>query len=568
MDFLISQNKPPGSLRNFYGTTWAGGSLWIGSVPSGNRQVFEYEGGLTALAAGSVFGALSEKENLSTTDRKVLGKHALSSNGSFAVAIPHDRAATVVTDAGGSIPVYHGQGPDGWGVGTRVQDVAVVTGLEAIDRISVVDFLMNASVCYPYSWYEDIRVVAPGSVCTFDETGDKCHNYWTPDEPADIDEKCDPQAWGQRLRFRVKNGVHDAIKDKKKGRVLFSAGTDSRAVLSLVPNAFECTPTTVLGHKNREYRLAKRAAALLGRELEYVQRPENYYRSCIEHRIDRIGPGLDFRHTHIYGPVAECFEDVGVLLGGYAADTLFKTHYMSNVARRNTRPDALLEPRPNDIKSPPGDVGGSPLSDTGGAPFQKDLVQAVRERRNEHHHRLKKIRPKTAGNWHRLWPLANLLAYTSYLSCLRMEVATVEPFLWHQSYQLAARMPDAARVDRRAFRAAFSEGMGMAGWWPTDSGRIPRLGGYLGNAVRVPVRGTQRLIDMVRPSGDVQGSWPPFQWGWHDVKVDEHFSKEGQHLYHRRLDDIMMEGQGADSLQDAEYIPARLRALTLAFKVE
>jgi len=144
----------------------------------------------------------------------------------------------------------------------------------------------------------------------------------------------------------------------------------------------------------------------------------------------------------------------------------------------------------------------------------------------------------------------------------------IEPFLLHKSYQLAAHMPDAARVDRQAFRAAFAQKMGAAGWWPTDSGRIPRLGGYVGNAVRVPVRGTQHLLDALRPSNDVQGSWPPFQWGWHDVQVDEHFPEEGQRLYQGLLEELMAEGPERKQFSEGEYIPARLRALTLAFRVK
>jgi hypothetical protein len=306
---------------------------------------------------------------------------------------------------------------------------------------------------------------------------------------------------------------------------------------------------------------------LLWLYLELIQRPENYYRSAIPYRIDRIGPGFDFRHTHLFGPVADQFEDADVVVGGYLADTLFKSHYMSNVARRNTRPDSLLDPCPDEVKPPPGDVGGSTLSKIGGAPFKDDLVAAAQKRRCEHHRHLKELRPRTAGNWHRLWPLSTL-AYGSYLSGLRMQTKMVEPFLFHGNYQLAARMPDAARVDRRAFRAAFADDMGAAGWWPTDSGRIPRLGGYLGNAVRVPIRGTQRLLDALRASDGEQGSWPPFQWGWHNVQVDEHFPEEGTGLYQQRLNELMTEEAAREQFSDDDFIPVRLRALTLAFGAE
>lgn len=564
MDFLIAQSEPSDAVRALYNPLRTEKEVWVGSVLSGNQEVIESATGPVAVIAGSISGALADAKNVRRVSREELGRHAKDSDGSFAAAIPKDQSVTVVTDAGGSIPVFYGHGPEGWAVGTRVHDVAVSTGLDTVDRVSAVDFLMNASVCYPYSWYEDVRMVPPGSACTVGREEMTCHTYWVPEEPADLYKDCDCRPWGRRLRARTKAILHSATAGAERGRVLFSGGTDSRAVLSLMPAEFKCIPTTVLSSKNREYRLAKRSARLLGRELELIQRPENYYRWAIPDRIDRIGPGFDFRHTHLFGPVADQFEDADVVVGGYLADTLFKSHYMSNVARHNTRPDSLLDPCPDEVKPPPGDVGGSPLSTTGGAPFQAQLVAAVQERRREHHHRLKEFRPQTAGNWHRLWPLSTL-AYGSYLSSLRMQTKMVEPFLFHENYQLAARMPDAARVDRRAFRAAFADDMGAAGWWPTDSGRIPRLGGYLGNAVRVPIRGTQRLLDALRASDGEQGSWPPFQWGWHNVQVDEHFPEEGTALYQQRLNELMTEEAAREQFSDDDFIPARLRALTLAF---
>ncbi len=40
---------------------------------------------------------------------------------------------------------------------------------------------------------------------------------------------------------------------------------------------------------------------------------------------------------HVFGRVAEPLQDTDVLLGGYGADTLFKTHYMTNVRKSGSR---------------------------------------------------------------------------------------------------------------------------------------------------------------------------------------------------------------------------------------
>lgn len=343
--------------------------------------------------------------------------------------------------------------------------------------------------------------------------------------------------------------------------MLYSGGTDSRAILSLVPDSFPCTPTIVLDHKNREYRLANRSARLLGRNLEWIERPDGFYRSSVEERIDRIGPGWGFLHTHIFGPVADRFQDVDVLLGGYSADSLFKTHYMSNVEERRRRPPRLLGPFPDWIHSP--DVRGGKM---GNAALWNDIASTAQKRRIEHHERLKEHRPLTAGNWHLLWPVGGLLAYGNYLSCLRMSSRIVEPFLFHQSYRLAAQMPDACRVDRRAFRHAFAKEMGSAGLWPTSSGQIPRLGGHSGSLMAYYIDRWRFWSDRVGNSVGPQGSWPSDHHGWHPVRPGDHFPETNQTLLRNRLEDFLAEGQVSQFFDSGELSnKLRVRALALAF---
>jgi len=345
-----------------------------------------------------------------------------------------------------------------------------------------------------------------------------------------------------------------------------SGGADSRAILSLVPDAFECIPTTVLegGKGHREYELARRSASWLGRELEWVARPNGHYRAAIPERIDTIGPGWDFRHAHIHGSVAEQFEDADVVFGGYLADTLFKTHYMSNVEEGGPlQGEQLLDPKP--------DVLGGVNMQSDVTALEREHVAAVRARRREHHERLREIRPRTAGNWHRLWPLSNLAA-AQYLTCLRMDCRVVEPFLWSKTYRLAARLPDTCRVNRKAFRHAFAGEMGGAGYVMTASGRVPRLRGpgVIGMVAEVVARYARSWPAIKRKliTGDrvPQGPWPPDHGGWHPVRPSEHFSEEGEDVLLDRLSTILADGPVErffkdDSLDD----DMRVRALALAF---
>lgn len=196
-----------------------------------------------------------------------------------------------------------------------------------------------------------------------------------------------------------------------------------------------------------------------------------------------------------------------------------------------------------------------------------DLVAAAQERRSAHHERLKEYRPQTAGNWHSLWPVAGLRAYAGYLSCLRLQPRMVEPFLFHQSYRLAAQMPEACRVDRRAFRHAFAKQMALAGLCPTSGGRIPRLGGYPGSLTHYYLEQWRSWKDRLGWTSGPQGSWPSDHEGWYPVRPEVHFPEDEQALLRQRLDELLADGQAQHFFRNADLShKMRVRALTLAFE--
>jgi asparagine synthetase B (glutamine-hydrolysing) len=530
--------------------------------PSGNLEELNSQQS-SALIIGSMFGSLRQSSGLTTGDPRTLGCDALDSNGSFAIVIPREQEIVVVTDAGGSIPICYGDGPRGIAVGTRVHEVARQSGLETLDKVSAVDFLMHSTICYPYTWFEDVRFLPPGSVCTIGPEGMTAHTFWQPEEPDDIYESCDVAEWGKRLREEVSMVLKNSVKDEDKVRVLFSGGEDSRAVASLVPEEVECILTTVLDSKNREYRWAARAAKALGRPIEWISRPKGYYRSDIKERINTIGPGWDFRHLHFFGDLSNHFQDADVLLGGYLADTFFKTYHMANVEQeQGLTPDSLGKPMPDDI-----DVLRK--GEKGSKWFSTDLVVEVRERRGDHHQVLKEIRPMTAGNWHALWPISNAPHFAQYLGEHRIGPRIVEPFLFSQVYRLAAEMPDEGRIDTRVFRRAFANSMGLAGWLPKGSSSVPLLGGCMGQVASFVLVKGREIKDALTRSESVKGSWTPDHNGWSPVHPANHFTETAQARMEKHLRTILAGGEVSAFLRsDAVDDNAKVRSLCLALDSE
>jgi hypothetical protein len=114
--------------------------------------------------------------------------------------------------------------------------------------------------------------------------------------------------------------------------------------------------------------------------------------------------------------------------------------------------------------------------------------------------------------------------------------------LFHRVYQLAARMPDPCRVDGRAFRNAFCKLMGMVGWLPDSSDRIPCLEGWVGSLFRHyrrQFRGSQVYKALFGEEKGYQKAWSPDHVGWTFVNPEEHFGEDGRERVRERLSRLL-----------------------------
>lgn len=420
--------------------------------------------------------------------------------------LPND-SKRFVTDHSGSIPFYYAQTKGRVYSGRTPLEVAQQFTNVEFDPVSVADFLVNGTVCFPHTVFKNVFATSPGSVTEVTPDKVSVTQYF---RPAEVDAYGDATHWGDRLLDEVQRVLSVGLDGKSNVQVLFSGGEDSRAVTSLLPKDLSVELVTFADGYNREVQLAEYAAHALKRPLRFVRRPEGFYRKDIAERVRTIGGGFDIRHAHVWGFLADALANSDAVIGGYAADTLFKSAWMGNVSknRRGLAPERLLStisPAPVGIES---SIGKKWLN--------RELATTVDERRRAHHARIQEFRPRSAGNWHTMWPLGTQrLTYAHYLAARRVTPCLIEPFLGPKVYQVAAQMPDDMREDRKAFRAAFGRSMGKAGWLPSSSGRIPRIGGYTGRAIESGFLASRRFKDRVarfnaRATGKAfanQGAW-------------------------------------------------------------
>ena len=463
------------------------------------------------------------------------------------------------TDRAGSKPLYYSVDNGRVMAASRAQEVAVATG-QTVDPVSAADFIANATVCYPFSLFEGVYHVPPGARVEVVQGGLNVHPYYVPEE---VPDSGTPLAdWAAAIGDGVKAVLEARLAGLRNVCVLFSGGEDARAVASMLPAHLSPQLVTLADTDNREVRLARRAARRLGYPHCHVRRPPGFYRAAIRERVETVGAGWDIRQVHVYGATADALRECDAIVGGYGADTLFKTACMGNVRRRAGR---LL---PERISTEYPDHPVSVVRASGLPWLRREIARAVDERRWSHHERLKEFRPRTAGNWHTLWPLgAHRVAYPHYLSCLAIGPRVVEPFIDDRLYAVAARMPDKFRVDREAFRMAFAEAMGTAGWLPTSSGRIPNVGGAVGQLIARAISERRNARDSIMKRFDkcigraaiAQGSWSPDQKGF-DFRIEELLGDAGAQALAACLQPVIrVSGRGAGTIDAINALPKRER---------
>jgi len=394
-------------------------------------------------------------------------------------------------------------------VARRPEDV-IPASARSIDPVSAADFILNGSICFPYTFFERVRVIDPGSRVRVLGDGLAVRQYY---QPAEAPEQGALEDWAIRIRETLRDVLTDSLQGVQRPLVLFSGGEDSRVIAAmLLEIGIKPALVTFSGSMNREVALARRAARSLGLDLTILIRSDREYEQDICRRAHAIGPGFDLRHGHLLPSLESELPEHDCLIGGFKADAMLKAKpCLSNIApARNPfkAGDRLLLPYPDRpiFVSDPFARGW----------ISEDMAHSVNVRRSAHHQRIAEIRPRSAGNWHPLWPVASQdFLHAHYRTCKLAAPKYCEPFLDWRMFRLAAEMPDSFRLDARAFRRAFAQILGSAGWRLASGGRVPRLYGPFGRNLQRGTRLTWRILDNLRSSAARRhGTEPMNQSAW------------------------------------------------------
>lgn len=396
-------------------------------------------------------------------------------DGQFAaVGVDESGAGIVVTDLMGFIPVFYAVAEDGFVIGTHPDAVAVASGQVEVDPASAADLAATRSIAYPHTLYRGVFQMAPGTARRFGPRGwtDEGRPYWVPEERdgyASLGEAA------HALRAALAEDVRIAVRGLERAAILLSAGEDSRAILGAVPPGVAMDAFVYADSENREVKVARKAARAYGATLTFGPRSPDHYLGVMESLAAIVGSSHVFLDAHGFGFHRSLgLADYRLVLGGYSSDSHLKDAYVRN--------------RPVRLSPLPG--------------VRPELLEEVRSRHEAHLARVTALRPRSGGEWYRLWPFSQRQTGANVDGNRRL-FHIHEPFHANALVKLAAVVPQAWKRDRKLFHAAVRPFLARSWYVPHAGSRFP----YFGKTANVFLGAGLRAWRALERAPGNQGPW-------------------------------------------------------------
>lgn len=231
------------------------------------------------------------------------------------------------TDPAGVFPVYSCE-CDGMPVWGSHPDVlaSVTDETNHLDEVSLAEFILASTVTPPFTYYEHIHAVEPGTLVVFDftEKHQIQRQYFT------FDFQANSQISEEELADALAAAWRKAVECRTLPRfgrptVALSGGLDSRLILAAINQPERALAFTCYDAPNREFKTARAVAQSVGVAFLPLQRSPDYYGENAEAGV-RISGGMGtFANNHFLGVLERLHsEGMQTMLTGCYCDYLFK----------------------------------------------------------------------------------------------------------------------------------------------------------------------------------------------------------------------------------------------------
>lgn len=405
-------------------------------------------------------------------DNKNNAAPCLELDGHFLLARVIEDRFEAITDLGGSIPLFYAHTNEGFFASTNPNMVASLSKQTQPDPVSINDFILNGSICHPYSWFENVRVAEPASVTQFSRQQQRITTspYWKPNE----ERLLSLQDAAVSLQKELKENVARTAQGHSSIGILASGGEDARVLTALIKRDHVKNGYIFLKNKNREYTLARLIAQSLNVNLQLLERASDHYLLDLKQKQQLVGYGTDLYQAHAYGLADKILDPV--VIGGWGSDTLLKSSWVG--------------------KFPP-------LRDK---ELQGPYSQQVEERRAKRRQVLSDFVHTPKDEWQMFWPLSGHKHYGNFAISRRL-LPMREPYLYCNILRIAAAMSIDDKLTRQLFPLAFKKDLGLAGWIPTGTARLMLLTNSQADRIKPLIKLGFSLQNRLQPQPSGQGPW-------------------------------------------------------------
>jgi asparagine synthetase B (glutamine-hydrolysing) len=432
-------------------------------------------------------------------------------SGPFALLIvdKEKKQVTCITDLMMSIPVYRYSKNNMFMLGTHVDALSKATGLtQEFDPVSLVDFILNNSVTYPYTSYKNIRQCHPAATHNYQLLNGKIKEngpslYWSPSE---INTYTNIKDAANILREGLQDYVNRITEGMTQVAQFLSAGEDTRTISGLLPQTLERDAFIFIDSMNREGRIAKKVAKIYGAKFHAMFRKPAYYLDILPEASDLIGSGHQYIHAHSLGFHKTCkLRNYSAVFGGFLSDTLLKGNHIKKI-KSCERFNFL--PQFKDKNTFPVYSKNSGLKNK----IDKTIYNELTKRRKEHYKWIKKIRIKSFNEWFIIWPISKLDTIPNFHINRRL-FRSYEPYMSNQVVKVCAAVRTSWKLNHRLFYRMAKPLIEPAKYLSHTNGRMPYYPWYINLFIQPSIRLWRRVEKRKNRLKDNQGPW----CDWHAV---------------------------------------------------
>jgi len=419
-------------------------------------------------------------------------------NGPFLILVINKKTnyVNILTDLMSFIPLYKYNNSENILMSSHIDLLAELTNqINNRDELSELDFILNGAVTYPYTNYNEIKQLPPGTEFKVKDNHTLSENqYWGPYEN---NTNLNINDSALKLREILEKDIDQIMKNDDNIAHFLSGGEDSRVISGLLKEKVKDS-YVFLDSYNREGKIANKIAKIYNSNLTIKYRDQSYYLDILKQCSKLVGSDTEYKHGHAFKYVQECqLTEYDYVFGGLFSDALLKG---SHINQNKIRQKLLFLPQKKSNNSTiellPKDL------------FSKKAIDKLNKRREQHMHFIRDYRDNSTHEWFELYP-ASMNNNVGNYHVNRRLFNSYEPFLSNEIVKFSSTTPQKYKLNRRVFNLAFNSILEESKFVMHGDGFFPYFPWYINGPIQFAIKSLRKIYSLFFNKN--QGSWSDWE---------------------------------------------------------